>query len=245
LLQTSRALRDPIMAAEVNVPEGTKSDTPGAEPGGQSPALGAAVSAELAVERWQRGAVSRTRDFVAEEVPVALACHDVPHVVMLTTPANLEDQAVGFTLSEALMAGTDEIRGVTVMRGAGRQSHAVPSEFASCTVSSSVQERQALVSTDVRARGRPPLRRLRQPLICDEYCWTRLGTNVFLGRLRSPGQSASTLVNRLIPMGVWCDFARNRRTEKTDAIHASTHRSPGTGSGTDEFTGATPDAVAT
>jgi hypothetical protein len=82
-------------------------------------------------------------------------------------------------------------------------------------------------------------RRLRQPLICDEYCWTRLGTNVFLGWLRSPGQSASTLVNRLIPMGVWCDFARNRRTEKTDAIHASI-----TG-GTNEFTGATPEDVAT
>ena len=82
-------------------------------------------------------------------------------------------------------------------------------------------------------------RRLRQPLICDEYCWTRLGTNVFLGWLRSPGQSASTLINRLIPMGVWCDFARNRRTEKTDAIHVSI-----TG-GTNEFTGATPDDVAT
>ena len=94
------------MAATVNVP-----------PGAQAPGLGEAVSAELAVERWQRGAVTRTSDFVAEEVPVALVYHDVPHVVMLATPANLEDYAVGFTLSEALVAGTDEIRGVTVTRG--------------------------------------------------------------------------------------------------------------------------------
>jgi len=65
-------------------------------------------------------------------------------------------------------------------------------------------------------------RRLRQPPICDEYFWTRLGTNVFLGWLWSPGQSASAFANRLIPMGVWCDFDRNRRTEKTGAIHAST-----------------------
>ena len=39
-------------------------------------------------------------DLVAEEMPVALVYHDVPHVVMLATPADLEDYAVGFTLSE-------------------------------------------------------------------------------------------------------------------------------------------------
>ena len=64
-------------------------------------------------------------------------------------------------------------------------------------------------------------RRLRQPPICEQYFWTRLGTNVFLGWLRSPGRPASALVNRLIPMGVWCDFNRNRRTEKTGAIQTS------------------------
>jgi FdhD protein len=105
-----------------------KSDTPGAEPADAEPANAAladaapavpdAVSAELAVERWQRGSVTRTTDSVAEEVPVALVYHDVPHVVMLATPADLEDYAVGFTLSEALVARADEIRGVTVTHGA-------------------------------------------------------------------------------------------------------------------------------
>jgi hypothetical protein len=63
-------------------------------------------------------------------------------------------------------------------------------------------------------------RRPRQPPICDQYYWTRPGTNVFLGWLRSPGRTASALANRLIPMGVWCGFNRNRRAEKTGAIHA-------------------------
>src|ERR1700737_3304401 len=63
-----------------------------------------AVSAELAVERWSRGVLARTTDQVAEEVPVALVYHDVPHVVMLATPADLEDYGVGFTLSEGLVA---------------------------------------------------------------------------------------------------------------------------------------------
>jgi FdhD protein len=78
---------------------------------------GAAVSAEVPVQRWTRGEVKRTTDLVAEEMPVALVFHDVPHVVMLATPADLEDYAVGFTLSEGLVARTDEIRGVEVIRG--------------------------------------------------------------------------------------------------------------------------------
>ncbi len=76
-----------------------------------------AVSAELPVQRWTRGAVASTTDLIAEEKPVALIYHDVPHVVMLATPADLEDYAYGFTLSEGLVASVDEIRGVEVVQG--------------------------------------------------------------------------------------------------------------------------------
>src|SRR2546423_687732 len=81
-------------------------------------ASAAAVSAQVDIERWTRGALERTTDLVAEEVPVALVYHDVPHVVMLATPADLEDYAVGFTLSEGLGARAEEIRGVEVSYGA-------------------------------------------------------------------------------------------------------------------------------
>jgi formate dehydrogenase accessory protein FdhD len=81
------------------------------------PGAPAAVSAEVGVERWTRGTLARTTDQVAEEMPVALVYHDVPHVVMLATPADLEDYAIGFTLSEALVARPDEIRGVEVVQG--------------------------------------------------------------------------------------------------------------------------------
>lgn len=77
----------------------------------------AAVSAQVEIERWSAGALSRTTDQVAEEMPVALVYHDVPHVVMLATPADLEDYAVGFTLSEGLVARPEEIRGVEVRYG--------------------------------------------------------------------------------------------------------------------------------
>jgi len=84
------------------------------QPSGQPPA---AVSAEVGIERWTGGTIARTTDLVAEEMPVALVYHDVPHVVMLATPADLEDYAVGFTLSEGLVARPEEIRGVEVIAG--------------------------------------------------------------------------------------------------------------------------------
>jgi FdhD protein len=77
----------------------------------------AAVSAELPVQRWTRGTLASTTDTIAEEMPVALVYHDVPHVVMLATPADLEDYAYGFTLSEGLVASVDEVRGVEVVQG--------------------------------------------------------------------------------------------------------------------------------
>jgi FdhD protein len=73
---------------------------------------------EVDVERWVDGAVTRTTDFVTEEAPVALVYHGVPHVVMLASPADLEDYAVGFTVSEGLVASPREIQSVEVARGA-------------------------------------------------------------------------------------------------------------------------------
>ena len=76
------------------------------------------VSSEVNVDRWTRGELTHAADQVAEEMPIALVYHGVPHVVMLATPADLEDFAVGFTLSEGLVERPDEIRSVEVTYGA-------------------------------------------------------------------------------------------------------------------------------
>jgi FdhD protein len=76
------------------------------------------VSSEVSVDRWSQGATTHTTDQVAEEYPIALVYHNVPHVGMLATPADLEDFAVGFTLSEGLVGRPDEIREVEVTVGA-------------------------------------------------------------------------------------------------------------------------------
>jgi len=78
------------------------------------------LCSEVRVERWADGAVEQALDRVAEEEPVALTYQRTPHVVMLTTPANLEDLGVGFTLSEAVVERPDEIKSVELVREAGR-----------------------------------------------------------------------------------------------------------------------------
>ena len=63
----------------------------------------AAVSAEVAVQRWTQGAIARTTDLVGEEMPVALVYHDVPHVVMLNDnfhiPAKTTLSKAGYPLA--------------------------------------------------------------------------------------------------------------------------------------------------
>jgi hypothetical protein len=55
---------------------------------------------------------------VAEEVPVSLVYNMRPHVVMMATPADLEDFAVGFTLTEGIVTSVAEISRVEPVRHA-------------------------------------------------------------------------------------------------------------------------------
>jgi FdhD protein len=74
---------------------------------------------EVQVQRWIDGTSEQTLDRVAEEQPVALTYQRTPHVVMLTTPADLEDLGVGFTLSEAVVRRADEIKSVELIHEGG------------------------------------------------------------------------------------------------------------------------------
>lgn len=61
------------------------------------------------VERWQGKRLSQHLDFIAEEVPVSLVYNNVPHVVMLATPKDLEEFALGFSMTEGIIEHAREI----------------------------------------------------------------------------------------------------------------------------------------
>jgi len=70
---------------------------------------------EVEVDRIRAGVRERARDEVAEEVPVAFVYNGVPFAVMLASPLDLEDFAVGFSLTEGCIESAAEFGGVEVV----------------------------------------------------------------------------------------------------------------------------------
>lgn len=64
------------------------------------------------VDRWRHGRCTREDDFVAEEVPVAMIYNGVSFAVMMATPHDLTDFALGFSLSEGLIGQPTQLLGV-------------------------------------------------------------------------------------------------------------------------------------
>ena len=64
---------------------------------------------------WRGSTHSQNEDSVAEEVPVVLVYNTQPHVVMLATPLNLEDFALGFSLTEGIVQHVAQIQSVKII----------------------------------------------------------------------------------------------------------------------------------
>ena len=85
-------------------------------------------SRRVRVYNWRRGqssgkapgdVVDVVDDRIAAEVPVALTYNRVSHVVMMATPVDLEDFAVGFSITEGLIGALDDLRDIQVIQRQG------------------------------------------------------------------------------------------------------------------------------
>lgn len=66
--------------------------------------------------RWRDGSFEDRAEQVVEETPVVLAYNAVPHVVMMATPLDLEDFAVGFSITEELVGSPAHLERIEVVR---------------------------------------------------------------------------------------------------------------------------------
>ncbi len=66
--------------------------------------------------RWSGGVSAPVTEEVIEETPVAIVYNRIPHVVMMATPKDLEDFALGFSISEELIPSREDLLDVRVER---------------------------------------------------------------------------------------------------------------------------------
>jgi FdhD protein len=65
---------------------------------------------------WEAGSATSDLDQVVEECPVAMVYNGVSHVVMMATPADLEDFALGFGLTEQILSSPEQLLDIEVQR---------------------------------------------------------------------------------------------------------------------------------
>ncbi len=70
---------------------------------------------EVNVKRWRDGKLTDAKDKIAEETPIALIYNGVSHAVMLATPQDLEDFALGFSLSEGILQDKSELYDIEIV----------------------------------------------------------------------------------------------------------------------------------
>lgn len=68
-----------------------------------------ASSQAVVAKRYSGGVWSEQADRIAEEVPLALIYNGIAHAVMLGTPTDLEDFALGFSLTEGLISHAKDL----------------------------------------------------------------------------------------------------------------------------------------
>jgi FdhD protein len=77
-------------------------------------AIARSTSVTSAERVLPNGTSAPITEVIAEEVPVALVYNNISHAVMMATPADLRDFGLGFSLSEGILAGRDDLMDIGI-----------------------------------------------------------------------------------------------------------------------------------
>lgn len=71
---------------------------------------------QVMVERKRGDKITQELDWVAEEVPTAIVFNGISHAVMMMTPADWEDMAVGFAFTEGIIDRSEDVYDIEVVK---------------------------------------------------------------------------------------------------------------------------------
>lgn len=74
-----------------------------------------ATDSSVTVLKYEHGELHELQDQVAEEVPIAMIYNGISHAVMLATPDDLVDFALGFSLCEGILSDPKELYGIDIV----------------------------------------------------------------------------------------------------------------------------------
>jgi len=158
----------------------------------------------LEVRVRRDGAVTESQDWLADEVPVALIFNGISHAVMLATPLDLEDFALGFGLTEGLLERADELYGVEVQPDpAGVR---VEMEVSSACFARLKDKRRSMAGrTGCGLCGTESLEQVEPPLRPLAPATTLLSTAAIAAALRAmPGRQALQQRTGATHAAAWC-----------------------------------------
>ena len=155
---------------------------------------------QVTVFRWRKQHLSELDDWVSQEVPIALELNGISHAVMLATPTDLEDFALGFGISEGIFSSEADLYGCEV----------VESEFGTT------------VSMEVSSRSFAALKQRRRTLVGRTGCGI-CGTESLAQVFRNVPIALSKNKIRAQSIALAMESLRNRQVlnRLTGSLHAA------------------------